>query len=317
MGTAATGTGVATHDLPRTIQIPYLRVVGGGLALLVLFAIVRMLVTNENMEWDVVWHYLFHEDILWGLVRTLQLTVIAMVIGVVLGALMALMRLSSNPVLSGVSLLYIWFFRGTPLLVQIIFWFNLSLLIPEISFSIPFGPELYHADTNDLITPFFCAVLALSLNEGAYMAEIVRAGILSIDPGQLEAAHTIGLSRRSTTRRIVLPQAMRVIIPPTGNQVIGMLKTTTLVSVIAMPELLYSAQLIYVQTYQTIPLLITVSIWYLVVSSIMTYIQGHIERHYSKGSRVPTSASYTTRTLRAIRASIGRRRVTNGTEAGR
>lgn len=304
-GTAMTersAARTAAHELPKSIRIPYLRIISGAFALLALGAVVRLFVVNDNMGWDVVWEYLFSNEILWGLVRTIQLTVIAMVLGLMLGVLLALMRLSSNPLLSSVSMLYIGFFRGTPLLVQIIFWFNLSLLLPVIKVGIPFGPTFYSGDTNELITPFVAAVLALSLNEGAYMSEIVRAGVLSVEPGQLEAAHTIGLSKSATTRRIVLPQAMRVIIPPTGNQVIGMLKTTSLVSVIAMPELLYSAQLIYSRTYQTIPLLVVASIWYLIVSTLLSYVQGHIERHYSRGSRTPVKPTVMTRTFRAFRA---------------
>lgn len=277
---------VQQHRLPMGRSVRYGRLLGGAIVLGLLVQLVLTLSTNKNMQWDVAWHYIGNIDLLHGLLVTLQLTAFSMVIGLVLGAVLALMRLSSNPLVAGVSGLYIWFFRGTPLLVQIIFWFNISLVFPKLEIGIPFGgPALYSANTNDLVTPIFAGLLALSLNEGAYMAEIVRAGILSVEPGQLEAAQTIGLSRGSTIRRIILPQAMRVIIPPTGNQFIGMLKTTSLVSVIAVPELLNSAELIYSRTYETIPLLITASIWYLIVSSILTYIQGHIERYYGRGSR--------------------------------
>lgn len=277
------------HSLPVGRNIRYGRLISGLIVLGLFIQLAYTLATNPNMEWDVVWHYIGNIDILHGLLLTLELTAFSMAIGMALGTVMALMRLSSNPILSGVSGLYIWFFRGTPLLVQIIFWFNISLLFPKVEIGIPFGgPTFFSGSTNDLVTPIFAGLLALSLNEGAYMAEIVRAGILSVDPGQLEAAQTIGLSRAATTRRIVIPQAMRVIIPPTGNQLIGMLKTTSLVSVIAVPELLNSAELIYSRTYETIPLLIVASLWYLLVSSILTYIQGHIERYYGKGGRTET-----------------------------
>jgi polar amino acid transport system permease protein len=194
------------------------------------------------------------------------------------------MRLSPNPLLSNVAYGYIWFFRGTPVLVQLIFWFNLAVLVPNISLGIPFGPTFVSWDTNSVITPFVAALLGLGLNEAAYMAEISRAGIQSVDEGQVEASSALGMSRAQTMRRIVLPQAMRVIIPPTGNEVISMLKTTSLVSVVAMPELFYNTQQIYARTYQTIPLLIVASIWYLILTSVLTTGQFYIERHYGRGS---------------------------------
>ncbi len=187
-----------------------------------------------------------------------------MAIGIVLGVVLAVMRRSPNPIVSGASWLYFWFFRGTPLLVQIFFWFYLSALFPSIDLGIPFGPALIHANANTLITKLTAALLGLGLNEGAYMAEIVRAGFLSVDEGQTEAAQSLGMGRLQILRRIVLPQAMRVIIPPTGNETISMLKNTSLVSVIAYGELLYSAQTIYDANYKMIPLLIVASIWYLV-----------------------------------------------------
>nr|WP_281379641.1 amino acid ABC transporter permease [Flexivirga oryzae] len=218
-----------------------------------------------------------------GLLVTLELTALSMLIGITLGVLLAVMRMSDNPVSRSVAWLYISVFRGTPVLVQLIFWFNLSALFPHVTLGVPFGPPLLLVNINALITPFVAAVLGLGLNEGAYMAEIVRSGILSVSDGQREASSALGLSRRQTMRRIVLPQAMRVIIPRTGNQTVGMLKMTSIVSVIALSELLYSAQAIYTQTYQTIPLLIVVSIWYFVVTTVLTFGQSVIERRYSHG----------------------------------
>lgn len=257
----------------------------------------HLLLTNGNLEWAVVWHYFLSGQILTGLLRTLELTALAMLLGIALGSILAVMRLSHNTLLSTSSWLYIWFFRGTPLLVQIIFWFNLSLLVKQISLGIPFGPQVVSANTNTLISPFAAATLALSLNEGAYMAEIVRAGLISVDAGQSEAAQSIGMTRRTAMLRIVFPQAMRVIVPPTGNQTIGMLKTTSLVSVIAFPELLYSAQLIYAKTFQTIPLLIVASIWYIIVSTVLTFGQYYVERHYARGTarQLPPSPLQTLR----------------------
>ena len=253
---------------------------------------VNMLITNPLFEWDVVAQYFTSSTILSGVKSTIILTIVAMAVGIILGTLLAIMRLSPNPILSTGSWLYIWFFRGTPVLVQLIFWFNLAALIPEISIGIPFGPIFISAETNEVITPFVAAVLGLGLNEAAYMAEISRAGIQSVSEGQTEAATALGMRRSLTLRRIVLPQAMRVIIPPTGNETIGMLKTTSLVSIVTLPELLYSAQMIYTRTYETIPLLIVASGWYLILTSILTVGQYYIERYFGRGTtknRPPTA----------------------------
>jgi polar amino acid transport system permease protein len=246
--------------------------------------VVHSVATNPRFGWGTVGDYLFSSRILHGLLVTLELTVVAMAIGIVLGVVLAVMRLSPNPLVAGTSGFYIWFFRGTPVLVQILFWSFISALYPRISLGIPFGgPEFVHGSANSIITPFLAAILALGLNEGAYMAEIVRAGIISVDEGQTDAASALGMTRLQTMRRIVLPQAMRVIIPPTGNETISMLKTTSLVSVIAYPELLYSAQLIYAVNYLQIPLLLTVCIWYLFVTSVLSIGQYYIERHFGRG----------------------------------
>jgi polar amino acid transport system permease protein len=245
---------------------------------------IRILVTNDNFHWDVVRHYLFSHPILMGLLKTLELTAIAMAIGIVLGIVLAVMRMSPNRIVSSASRVYIWFFRGTPVLVQLIFWFNLAALFPKLDLGLPTLPFV-HLSANKLIGPFTAAILGLGLNEGAYMSEIVRAGILSVGHGQVDAARALGMRRLQVMRRIVLPQAMRIIVPPTGNETIGMLKMTALVSVISVAELLYSAQEIYSVNFQTIPLLITVSIWYLVVTSILTVVQTRIERYFGRGSR--------------------------------
>jgi polar amino acid transport system permease protein len=261
------------------------RWVASAIVALVVVVAIHSVATNPRFGWGTVGHYLFAYRILSGLVKTLELTVIAMVVGVLLGVLLAVMRLSPNPLVSAVSWVYIWLFRGTPVLVQILFWSFISALYPRVSFGVPFGgPELFGGNANSIITPFVAAVLALGLNEGAYMAEIVRAGIISVDEGQTEAAQSLGMTRLQTMRRIVLPQAMRVIIPPTGNETISMLKTSALVSVIATPELLYSAQLIYAVNFKQIPLLLVASIWYLVVTSILSVGQYYVERRFSRGS---------------------------------
>jgi polar amino acid transport system permease protein len=207
-----------------------------------------------------------------------------MAIGIVGGALLAIMRLSPNPVLASVSWFYIWLFRGTPVLVQIALWYNLAFLFPHLSFGIPFGPTFVTGSTNKVVGTITAGILALGLNEAAYMAEIVRAGILSVDEGQTEAASALGMGRSLVMRRIVLPQAMRVIVPPTGNETISMLKTSALVSTIALPELFQQGQNIINRTYITVPILIMVSIWYLFLTSILTIGQYYIERHYGRGS---------------------------------
>lgn len=234
--------------------------------------------TNKNIRWSAVGAYFTDASILRGLVVTIELTVIAMAIGLVLGILLALMRISANPVLKAASNFYIWIFRGTPLLVQIIFWYNIALIFPRLWL---FG---FYVSTNTVITTFGAAILALGLNEGAYMSEIVRAGIMSVAHGQMDAALSIGLTRRQAMRHVVLPQALRVIVPPFGNQTIGMLKTTSLVSVIAAQDLLTRAQNIYGKNFEVIELLIVASLWYLVLTTIASVGQYFIEQRFAAGA---------------------------------
>ncbi len=234
-------------------------------------------IDNERFQWNVVAQYLFAEPILQGVLKTLMLTAASMAIGIGLGIVIAVLRLSPNPILSSAAWLYSWFFRGTPLLVQLLFWFFLSALYPSI------GAGYLTWDTNSLISPLTAALLGLGLNEAAYMSEIVRSGIMSVPPGQSEAAQVLGMTRAQVLRRVVLPQAMRVIIPPTGNETIGMLKNSALVLVIGYTELMTSASLIYARTFQTIPLLIVAALWYLVISALLSAGQYYIERYYGRG----------------------------------
>lgn len=259
------------------------RWLGAIIVLVVAASIVRAIIVNQNFEWGTVWHLLRDPRILHGVVATLYLTGLSMVIGVVLGILLAVMRLSPNPVIKGASWLYIYFFRGTPLLVQITFWFNLGALFPEINLGVPFGPAFIHLHSSSVITRLAAALLGLGLNEGAYMAEIVRAGIISVDEGQSEAASSLGMGRIQIMRHIVLPQAMRVILPPTGNETISMLKNTSLVSVISFAELYFATQTIAAATFDAIPPLIAGSIWYLVMTSIAYVGQYFLERHFGEG----------------------------------
>ncbi|MBN8909677.1 MAG: amino acid ABC transporter permease [Rhodospirillales bacterium] len=240
--------------------------------------------TNPAFQWPVVAEYLFDPQILAGLGRTLELTVAAMALGLVLGTMLAVMRLSTNKLLSVLSWLYIWFFRSVPVLVQLIFWYNFGALYPRISLWLPWVGVLYSASTNDVITPTTAALAGLGLAQAAYTAEVIRAGILSVAPGQTRAAKALGMGPAMIFMRIVFPQAMRVIIPPVGNEVISMVKGTSLVSVIAMADLLYTSQLIYARTYQTIPLLIVASLWYLTIVSVLSVAQHGLERHYGRGA---------------------------------
>ena len=260
------------------------RWVAAAIVLFFAVALGNSMASNSRFEWGIVGHYFTSSRILHGLVLTIELTVTAMAIGIALGILLAVMRLSPNPLVSGASWLYIWLFRGTPVLVQILLWYNIAALYPRFSLGIPFGPTFAHFTASSVITPFVAGMLALGLNEGAYMAEIVRAGIISVPEGQTHAAQSLGMTRLLTMRRIVLPQAMRVIVPPTGNETISMLKTTSLVSVIAVSELTYSAQLIYSVNYRTIQLLIVASLWYLIVTTLLTVGQFYIERYFGRGA---------------------------------
>ncbi|RSD19950.1 amino acid ABC transporter permease [Amycolatopsis eburnea] len=262
----------------------YGRWVAGVIIVFVAFIVIRSVITNDALQWPVVGDYLFDDRVLRGLQNTLILTVISMVIGIVGGILLAVMRLSPNPLTSGAAAIYIWLFRGTPLITQLVIWNFLALAYPRLGLGVPFGPEFVSWDTNQLITQFTASLLGLGLNEAAYMAEIVRGGIQSVDDGQLEAASALGMSRTKTLRRIILPQAMRVIIPPTGNETISMLKTTSLVVVIGYFELMVAVQTIYSQNYKTVPLLITAAAWYLFMTSILTIIQVQIEKRFSRGT---------------------------------
>ncbi|MEZ0090477.1 amino acid ABC transporter permease [Streptacidiphilus sp. EB129] len=242
------------------------------------------MLTNGALHWDVVGQVFTYSTVISGMEQTLLLTVLAMVLGIAGGILLAVMRLSHNPVLSGVSWMYIWVFRGTPVLVQLFFWNFLGAIFPKVGLGIPFGPTFVSWNYNDLMPLFTVCVLGLGLNEAAYFSEIVRAGILSVDEGQAEAASSLGLTHGQTLRRIILPQAMRVIIPPAGNETISMLKTTSLVSAIAFTELTRAATDIGNRTLYVIPSLIAASLWYLLFTSVLSIGQFYVERYYARGT---------------------------------
>jgi len=235
--------------------------------------------TNRNFHWDIVWDYLAAAVILRGIWMTLLLTTVSIFFGVVFGAVLAIMLRSSSTFLSKLAFAYVWFFRGTPLLVQLIFWFNLAALYPTIGF------PGFEVNATHVITPFFAAVVGLTSNEAAYMAEIIRGGFESVSLGQTEAASSLGLRPRHVTFRILLPQAMRLIVPIIGNQTIAMLKNSSLVSVLGVSELLHSAEIVYGSNSQTIPLLVVACAWYLAMSTVLTVIQHAVEHAYGRSTR--------------------------------
>ncbi|MFC8364214.1 amino acid ABC transporter permease [Streptomyces griseorubiginosus] len=263
----------------------YGRWIAAAVSLTALAGLIGSLAKNDNLHWDVVGDYLFADLIFDGLGTTLWLTAAAMALGLGLGTLIAVMRLSSSPVLHGIAGAFVWVFRGTPLLVQIIFWGYAAALYKYVKIGIPFTDvTFFQTETNNLLTPAIAALLALGLNEAAYASEIVRAGIQSVDPGQAEAAHSLGMRPALTMRRIVLPQAMRVIIPPMGNETINMLKMTALVSVISAHDLMSNIQDVYAQNYQVIPMLVVASLWYLALVTVLSVPQAWLERRYGRGA---------------------------------
>ena len=290
------GAAAAVARLTVVPQRRYGIWVGTAFALLLAFLIIRAFASNPAFAWGTAAGYLFHPSIIRGLANTLILTVVIMALAIVIGTVIAIMRVSPSAVLRGFSGVYVWFFRGVPALIQLIFWFNLSLLVREVSLTLPFLGTIFSARTNDFMTPFFSAVVALSLCEAGYMAEIIRAGIKSVPSGQAEAASALGMPYRMILKRITLPQAMRFVLPPTGNEAINLLKMTSLVTFIAVDDLFYSAQSIYARTFETIPLLIVVAFWYLAVVSIMSVGQHFLERHFGRSDT--RREALTMRTLR-------------------
>lgn len=285
-------TGAArftTYDSNEPIKIVVPRYYGRALSAVVIAALIILvahsMITNDNFAWPTVGKYFFSSSVLVGLWTTCWLTLVIMVLAIVLGVIIAVMRLSPNPILVWAANAWIWFFRGTPVLVQLIFWYNLAALYPTVTLGVPGMTPFWQGSMNDLITPWTAAILGLGLNESAYMAEIIRAGISSVDDGQQEAARALGMNHKQYLKRIILPQATPFIIPPTGNQIIGMLKTTSLVSVISLSDLLYSVQSIYSRTYENIPLLIVACIWYLIVTTVLTMAQEHLEKIYRNGRK--------------------------------
>ncbi|MDT5078181.1 MAG: polar amino acid transport system permease protein [Mycobacterium sp.] len=261
--------------------------------------------TNPAYSWATYREYLFNNRILLGVLHTLELTVLSMALAIALGILLSVMRLSGNPVFRAVSWVYLWIFRGTPIYVQLAFWGLIPVIYRKIQFGVPFfGPTFFHLDLQSLTIPFLLATLGLALNEAAYMAEIIRAGISSVPEGQMEASTALGMSWGMAMRRTVLPQAMRVIIPPTGNEVISMLKTTSLVTAVPYAFDLYSiaTREIAARIFDPVPMLLVASTWYLVITSVLMVGQFYLERYFARGS----SRKLTTKQLEALaKAQLG------------
>jgi polar amino acid transport system permease protein len=295
-----TETKTAERAQPEAITAVPVRHPGRWVAIVVLAIVaamfVHMLVTNEAFQWRFMLDNMFRPPVIEGVRTTLIVTVLSMIIGVALGIVIAMMRLSPNPILSGAAWLYTWFFRAVPRIVLLVLFGNLGILFARYEFGVPFDRQIgnligidfngrfFGADARTLITGFVAGVLGLALSEAAYMAEIVRAGMKAVDPGQQEAAQALGMARGSTLRRIVLPQAMRVIVPPTGNETIAMLKDTSLLAFVPVTnELFFQLQAIGARTFQVFPMLVAACLWYLALTSVLMVGQFYVERYFSKG----------------------------------
>ncbi|MEV6923316.1 amino acid ABC transporter permease [Dactylosporangium sp. NPDC051485] len=303
-------------DLDRYLDLPVtsgLRV-GRWCAVAVVGVLLAMaghaLVTNPAWDWPTVGAYLFSQTIVSAVWLTLQLTAISLVLGFALGTVLALMRMSGTVLLSGPAWAYVWFFRSVPLILQLLFWYNLALLYKELSIGVPFGPSFVRFGTMDLIGPTAAAVLGLSLHQAAYAGEIVRGGLLSVDRFQLEAAEALGLPRWTQLRRIVFPQAMRAIIPNAGNELIGLVKGTSVVYIMALPELFYQVQVIYNRNGRVVALLLVAGVWYLIITTVLSILQHFVERHYGRGvaRRTPAGPLEVLRSLVPVGVSARGRR---------
>jgi polar amino acid transport system permease protein len=266
---------LSSHKIAR--EPHWGRWIGAVIILAIVVALGRAFALGQ-IEWSYVGRFLTVPVIVRGIGNTMVMAVLAMALGIVLGVVIAIMRLSPNPVLKSVAAGYTWLFRGTPLILQLLLWFNLALVFPTIGI-----PGVWTARAVDVMTPFLAALLGLGINQGAYTSEVMRAGLLSVDVGQYEAAQAIGMGRLQALRRIILPQAMRVVLPPLGNEFIGLVKATSLASVIQYPEVLHSAENIYYANSRVIELLIVAGLWYLLVVTILTPLQMLLERRFARG----------------------------------
>ncbi|GAA3389810.1 amino acid ABC transporter permease [Cryptosporangium minutisporangium] len=296
---AGATTASAERVRPEPIKAVPVRHPGRWVAVAVIVVLaamfVNMLLTNPAFNWSFMFDHMFRDPILEGAWTSIKMTVLAMIVGVGLGIVAAVMRLSANPVLSTVAWLYTWFFRAIPRFVLLILCGNLGILYAQFEIGLPFDRQIgdllgidlngriFGVDANDFLTAFVAGLIGLALSEGAYMAEIVRAGIQSVDPGQAEAAQALGMSRGRAMRRIVLPQAMRVIVPPTGNETIAMLKDTSLLAAIPLAELFFQLRAVGTRTFQVFPMLVSACLWYLALSSVLMIGQYFLERYFGRG----------------------------------
>jgi len=286
--TDSLGAEADRHGIPLDARPKGRRHVGrwiAGVLVVALVAVIGVVFARSEIKWSEVPHYVVSSDLLNGVVGTLKLTLATMVLGIVLGTLIAVARQSANPLLRTVGTAYVWLFRGVPALVQLLLWFNIALVLPRIDL----GP-VYSGQTNQLMTPFVAALLGLGLSEAAYMAEIVRSGILSVPHGQVEAAKSMGMNNAMTMRRVVLPQAIPVIIPPTGNEFINMLKYTSLAFAVSYSDLLSQAQRIYTSNFEVMEVLLSATVWYLVLCTVCSLIQARIEKYFAAGASVSARA---------------------------
>jgi polar amino acid transport system permease protein len=277
-------------EMAQNVVVPR-RHPGRWIAVVIIIAISLQIVVavarNANFHWDVYLTYLFHPQVVRGVMWTLLLTIVAMATAIVIAALLVIMRASDNPILRGLAYAWVWFFRGTPIYTQLLFWGLFAVLFPSLSLTIPFGPEIVSVETRYIVTPALAAICGLGFNESAYLTEIFRAGFNSIDRGQAEAAQALGMRPAKIWWRILMPQAMRVIIPPTGNETIGMLKMTSLV--LAVPftlDLTFATSAIANRLYLPIPLLMVAGTWYLAITSLLMVGQYFLERHFGKGASI-------------------------------
>lgn len=269
--------GIEIQKLKIARPIAYRQIFASVLLIAVLAFVVHAFWVGA-IEWHYVSDYLFSAPILKGVRGTIIMTVCAMLVGILLGTMVAMMRMSANPVLRAAAVGYVWLFRGTPALLQLLLWFNLALIFPTISF---FG--FFSVNTVNVMTPFVAALLGLGIQQGAYTAEVIRSGILAVDRGQMEAAQSIGMTKLRAMLTIVLPQAMRVIVPPIGNETIGMVKLTSLASVIQYSEVLRTVGDVYYANSRVIELLIVAGIWYMVIVTVLSIGQSYIEKYFSRG----------------------------------
>ncbi|WP_428965685.1 amino acid ABC transporter permease [Micromonospora fluostatini] len=285
VSTPAPPTGAT--DPPTLTVVPARhpwRWVGSAVALVLAAQFTHGLVTNPGWDWPTFAGYFFERSIIEALLVTLHLTLAGAALGFLGGVVLAPMRLSRSPVLRGFSWTYIWVFRSVPLIVQLLFWANLGYLYDTLQFGVPFGPGFVEVRTIDLVSPFGAALLGLTLHQAAYSAEIVRAGIISVDQGQVEAAAALGIPRLRQFRRVVLPQAMRAILPSAANELINLLKSTSVVYVLAIGEIFYQVQVVYGRNGRVVPLLMVATVWYVVLTALLSVLQFYVERHFARGA---------------------------------